>query len=125
MYIRPIGKGGAGGALAPPFETEIYKQRHVKWCFSLATHYSLVCEHSTLTAIGCSCVPIYKRHVHWPTYYYVHPSFNESGYGPVYTYTCVCHQSHYYNAISMCIFCIQCILYNLTVKHSQIKSNLI
>ena len=42
--------GVQGGALAPPFQTEIYEQQHVKWYSSLmllATHYSLVCDTGT------------------------------------------------------------------------------
>ena len=39
--VRPVGRGGA---CAPPFQTEIYKQQYAKWCLqdpnlrSLATH---------------------------------------------------------------------------------------
>ena len=28
-------QGGAGGCTCSPFQTDIYKQQHVKWCFSL------------------------------------------------------------------------------------------
>ena len=44
---RPVGRGVQGGACAPPFQTEIYKQQYAKWylqdshqlnLMSLATH---------------------------------------------------------------------------------------
>ena len=82
-----------GGALAPPFQTEIYKQQHVKWCISLrllTTHYSLVCNADTW-AFNLNCIRMYMcrtyitcplAHLLWC----VPPPFNESGNGPVHVH---------------------------------------